>query len=107
MDPHTLNLASKGKWITCYIWLTEEYNVADINPNSVFLEFLNNEFESQCFWLTEDAQFAAAKFDRERVQAVLTVGGAELTFTGRLTDGTVFEGTDVVTVIEKGRRTAK
>ncbi|MHC4285115.1 MAG: choice-of-anchor Q domain-containing protein, partial [Planctomycetota bacterium] len=36
--PKTINLASKGKSITCYIWLPDEYDVADIEPNSVFFE---------------------------------------------------------------------
>ena len=30
--------------------------------------------------------------------------GAELTVSGELTDGTVFEGTDVIRVIDKGGR---
>jgi len=107
IDPHTLNLTSKGRWITCYIWLPEDYNVADIDPNSVVLEFFNNEFESQRFWFSEDAQIAVAKFDREQVQAILSIGEVELTIIGRLTDGTVLEGTDVVKVIDKGSRTAK
>ncbi|GAJ03155.1 unnamed protein product, partial [marine sediment metagenome] len=36
--PRTINLASKGKWITAFLWLPEDYNVADIDPNSIFLE---------------------------------------------------------------------
>ncbi|MHC4285186.1 MAG: right-handed parallel beta-helix repeat-containing protein, partial [Planctomycetota bacterium] len=36
--PRTINLASKGNRFTCYIWLPEQYNIADIDPNSVFLE---------------------------------------------------------------------
>lgn len=38
IDPDTLNLSSKGKWVTCYIWLPEDYDIADIDPNSIFLE---------------------------------------------------------------------
>jgi len=102
IDPHTLNLTSKGRWITCYIWLPKDYNVADIDPNSVVLEFFNNEFESQRFWFTEDAQIAVAKFDREQVQAILSIGEVELTIIGRLTDGTLFEATDVIRVLNKG-----
>jgi hypothetical protein len=36
--PDTLNLQSEGKWITCRIWLPEEYDVADVNSYSVLLE---------------------------------------------------------------------
>jgi hypothetical protein len=35
IQPQTLNLASGGKWVTAYIELTEGYNVAEINVNSI------------------------------------------------------------------------
>ena len=98
IEPDTLNLTSKGKWITCYIWLPEEYNVADIDPNSIFLD---DEIQPEKFWLTEDNQVAIVKFNREQVQAILDIGEVELTITGQLTDGTVFEGTDTIKVIDK------
>jgi hypothetical protein len=37
IDPDTLNLRSKGKWVTAYIELPEGYNVNDINVSSVML----------------------------------------------------------------------
>jgi probable HAF family extracellular repeat protein len=99
IEPDTLNLQSKGTWITVFIRLPEDYNVADIDPNSILLE---NEIEPERFWLTEDNQIAIAKFNREEVQNILSVGQIELTITGQLTDGTIFEGTDVIRVIDKG-----
>jgi hypothetical protein len=97
--PRTINLISKGQWIAAFIRLPEEYNVADIDPNSIFLQ---GDIEPERFWLTEDNQIAIAKFNRENVQAILSIGEVELTITGRLTDGTIFEGADVITVIDKG-----
>jgi len=44
----------------------------------------------------------AIKFSRERVEAILTVGEIELTITGQLIDGTLFEARDVIRVIDKG-----
>lgn len=99
IDPSTLNLNNKGRWITTFIRLPEEYNVADIDPNSILLEA---QIEPERFWLTEDELIAIAKFDRERVQAYLAVGEIELTITGQLTDGTAFEAKDVIKVIDKG-----
>jgi hypothetical protein len=96
--PRTINLRSKGQWIAAFIWLPEEYDVADIDPNSVLLE---REIKPEKFWLTEDNQVAIARFDREDIQAILEVGDIGLTITGRLTDGTVFEGTDTIKVIDK------
>jgi len=38
IKPDTLNLKSKGKWITCYIELPEGYNVSDIDVSTVMLD---------------------------------------------------------------------
>jgi hypothetical protein len=99
IDPHTLKLTSKGKRITAFIWLPEEHNVADIDPNSILLE---SQVKPERFWLTEDEQIAIVKFDREQVQAILAVGDIELTITGQLSDGTSFEASDVIKVIKRG-----
>ena len=98
VDPNTLNLNSTGKWITAFIRLPEEYDVAEIDPNSVLLE---GQIKPERFWLTEDNQIAIAKFDREQVQAILTVGDIKLTITGYFIDGIPFEGTDTIKVINK------
>ncbi len=96
--PQTINLASKGNWITCYIWLPDEYDVIDIEPNIIFLK---DEIQPEQFLLNEEQQLAIAKFDRDKVQAILDVGEIELTITGRLTDGTIFEASDTIKVIDK------
>jgi len=101
IDPDTLNLTSKGNWITSLIWLPEDYSVADIDPNSVFLE---DEVRADLFRVDEEEQVAIAKFSRSEVQGILNLGWVELTVSGELTDGTVFEGTDVIRVIDKGGR---
>jgi probable HAF family extracellular repeat protein/predicted outer membrane repeat protein len=95
--PRMINLASKGKWITCYIWLPEDYNVTDIDPNSVFLE---SEIQAEPLYIDEQKQVAIAKFSRSEVHAILYVGEVELTITGQLIDGTVFEGTDTIKIID-------
>ena len=100
--PRTINLASKGNWITCYIWLPKDYDVADIDPNSVFLE---SEIQAEPLWLDEQEQVAIAKFIRSEVQAILYVGEVELAITVRLMDGTVFEGTDTIRVTDKTGKT--
>ena len=43
-----------------------------------------------------------ARFSREEVQAILEAGEVELTITGQLKDETLFEGTDLITVIDRG-----
>ncbi len=97
--PRTINLASKGNWLTCYIWLPKQYDVADIDPNSIFLE---DEIQPEQFSVDEHKQVATAIFDRKKVQGILNVGDIELTITCQLTDGTYFEATDIVRVTDKG-----
>jgi hypothetical protein len=96
--PRTINLASKGNWITSYIWLPEEYDVADIEPNSIFLE---DEIKPEDFSVDQQKQVAVLRFNREDVQPILEVGDVELTITGKLTDGTSFEATDTIKVTDK------
>ncbi|MHC4281777.1 MAG: right-handed parallel beta-helix repeat-containing protein, partial [Planctomycetota bacterium] len=96
--PRTINLASRGNWITCYIWLPEQYNVADIDTNSVVLE---QHIKSEQLSVDEQNQVAIARFSREEVQSIVDVGEVELTIYAKLTDGTVFEALDVIRVIDE------
>ena len=44
------------------------------------------------------------KFDREAVAEILPVGGeVPVTITGELTNGTYFEGTDIIRVMDRGQ----
>jgi parallel beta-helix repeat protein len=95
ITPRTINLASKGNRLTCYIRLTEQYNVADIDPNSIFIE---DEIEPEQLRLAEDQQVAIARFNREEVQNILSIGRVQLRITGQLRDGTFFDGTDTIRV---------
>jgi len=99
--PRTINLASKGKWITAFLWLPEGYNVADIDPNSVILE---DEIGVESIQVYEERRIALVRFSREELRAILSVGEVELAISGQLSDGTVFEAKDVIIVINKGSR---
>ncbi len=105
IKPETLNLKSKGKWISCDIWLPEGYDVADVNSYSVFLE---DEIGAEWIWLDEEEQVVMTKFSREDLCQMLAalgeLGDVELTVSGELIDGTRFEGTDIIRVIDKGKK---
>jgi len=100
--PRTLNLSSEGKWITAFLWLPEDYEVGDIDPNSVVLE---DEIGAESCRVDEQEQVAVAKFSRSEVQSTLSglePGDVELAVSGELSDGSRFEGTDTIRVIDKG-----
>jgi hypothetical protein len=101
IEPDTLDVKSKDRWLTSYIYLPGEYNVADIDSYSVFL---NDEFEAPWIWFDEREQVAMARFNRSDVQDVLEAGEVELTVSGILSDRTRFKGTNTVTVIDIGGR---
>jgi len=104
IDPGTLNLQSEGKWITCYIELQEGYDVADINISTVMLNDLVPAESRPTGILDHDGDGILdlmVKFSRAAVQGILgTADQAELTVTGELADGTPFEGSDTIRVVQ-------
>ncbi|MHC4159054.1 MAG: hypothetical protein ACYSSO_08245 [Planctomycetota bacterium] len=108
IEPKTVNLQGKGEWLNCHIWLPEDYNVADIESNSVVLESEPNDIYAEWIWYNEKRNIVMAKFNRSEVQQMLDVEDieideAELTVSGELDNGIVFVGTDVIRVIDKGK----
>ena len=106
-NPDTLNLKSKGKWVTVYIELPGGYDVADINVSSIKL---NGNVSAEEFPIDvgdydeDEIADLMVKFDRQAVIDILPIGDAvNVTVTGKLYDGTPFEGSDVIRVIDKGK----
>ncbi|MBW8041183.1 MAG: hypothetical protein FVQ85_14430 [Planctomycetes bacterium] len=99
ITPRTINLASKGNSITCYLWLPENYDVADIDPNGVLLQ---GKIEAESVQIDQGKQVVTARFSYEQLKGILDAGDVDLTISVRLTDATVFQGTDVIKVTYKG-----
>lgn len=106
IDPDTLNLKSKGKWVTCYIELPEDYDVSDIDTSTVKLNYEDFDEISAELHPTEVGDHDTdgipdlmVKFDRQELIAILSVGEAKLTITGEV-NGSPFEGTDTINVID-------
>jgi len=103
VKPDTLNIASQGRWVNCYIWLPDEYNVVDIDPESIRLD---GQISSAGLCVDEEGQVAIAKFLRAAVQAIVEPEEVKLTVTGMLMDGiTTFQGSDALKVMaERGKK---
>lgn len=98
IKPDALNLSSQGRWINCYIWLPDRYNVADIAAGMIFLD---GKIPSAGICIDEEGQVAVAKFPRTAVQAIVEPEEVKLAVTGMLMDGTTFQGSDSLKVIGK------
>jgi len=122
IDPDSLDLRSKGKWITAYIQLPEGYNPADIDASTILLngtitpvsdpkyDFVTNSSEYLVDYNSDGILERMVKFDRATLQSWIYQSAGmrsdvPLTLTGKLTDGTPFEGTDTVFVFWQVRRT--
>ncbi len=116
LDPDTLNRASNGRWITGYIELEPGYDPATIDGASVELADVPAYMGEQG-WATPESNAEntadydgdgvverMVKFDRGTIQALPLPPEATLKVTGGLTDadGTLFEGTGVIHIIDKG-----
>lgn len=115
IDPDTLNLIDKGKWITAYIEFPEGYNVTDINVSTILLngsipidinapltigDYDNDSIPDLMvkFDRAEVISYILANIDTTKLyeERFMTV---TLTITGKLNDGTPFQGSTTIRVI--------
>ena len=98
IDPDTLDLKSRGRWITAYL-SSENASVHDIDIPSILLQ----DTLSPERWDYQD-DILMLKFNRQAVIAILDVGeSVEIKLSGKWTDGTDFEAYDHIRVISPGR----
>ncbi|MHC4594702.1 MAG: discoidin domain-containing protein, partial [Planctomycetota bacterium] len=95
----TLIVQIEGKWIAWYMWLPIEYDVADIEPDSILL---NGVIKAAWRWIDEKDQVLMARFSRSEVQDIVEPGEVGLTVSGKFTDGTKFEGSGTMIVKDTG-----
>lgn len=97
IKPDKLNLKSKGKWITAYIQLPDEFDVNDIDVDTIMLHYNIGKVHAK--WGVVQENIFMAKFDRSQVKELLPsqTGYFELSVTGEVEDKT-FEGFDIIKV---------
>jgi hypothetical protein len=108
-DPDTVGLASKGKWVTCYIELPEGYDVADILISDLVLNDAVPADTSHKGAVGDadgdGVPDLAVKFSREAVQALLAVGDDQAVWVyGELVGGTLFSASDLITVLDSSHK---
>jgi|GEM_PF-5686273 len=109
--PKTLNLRSKGKWITAHIELPEGMDPAAIDRTTLLLNGVVPAAAKPWCITDYDSDGIAdlmVKFPRVAVQATLIVGDAvPVVITGDLTDGTSFIGSTEIRAINPGKAKTK
>ena len=115
IDPDTLNLKSKGKWMTAYIELPAGYDVREIGTTKVNLVTPSGETApidpsapaTIGDYNSNGILDLMVKFDRAAVVRYLdgtrTDFEVALKITGNLMAGTRFEGIDTIRVVNKGK----
>ncbi|MBA7481686.1 hypothetical protein ES707_17160 [subsurface metagenome] len=109
VNPGTLNLRSKGRWITCYIELSEGYDVGEIDVSSILLNGTVAAEEAPVEvgdYDGDGVEDLMVKFDRGEVVEGLdwdwgVTYSDVLVITLDLNDGTDVEGSDTVKVKSK------
>ena len=96
ITPRTLNLNNEDRWMTCRIELPEGYDVADIDIGSILL---NDVVPAEPDPTGGGGKKLMVKFSRAAIQAIVSVGEADLKVTG-LVSGVFFEGWDTIRVID-------
>ena len=107
--PDTLNLKSKGNYVTCYIEINDGYDASDIDTETVVLIIGDTTIEAELS-PTEVGDYnyngvpdLMVKFDRQSIQDACASDTLEIRVNCETYDGTSLQGTDTVFVIDKGK----
>jgi parallel beta-helix repeat protein len=99
IDPDTLYLKSKGKWITAYL-TTKNAKAEDIDMSTILL----NGMLEPAFWEMQNDTTLMIKFDRiDLISMLLPTDLTEIWLSGQWNNGEYFEVSDQVRVIHPGR----
>jgi len=104
IHPRTLNLKSQGRWVTVYITFLDGCNVSDIDVSTLKL---NDTICAKTQPINVGNNTLMVKFSRATVESYIQNATTldcrftkvALTVSGKLKDGTIFAGSDYITVI--------
>lgn len=103
VTPKTLNLASNGRWVGCTILLPDDYDVGDVDTDTIALK---GEIEPVWSRIDKETKKLLVRFNRSEIQNMLkdAENPVLLSIIGALNDGTGFEGTDTIRIIPMGSK---
>ncbi len=104
-DPDTLNLKSRGQYVTVYLELPKGYEINEIDLETIRL---NNQVPAELKPIAisdydnNGIPDLMIKFNRSAVQSILELGEKiKIVISGKLNDGRPFEGSDLIRVVSK------
>ena len=98
IDPNTLNLKSKGRWITAYL-TAENASIEDIDLSSILLQ---DSLTPERYDYQDD--ILMLKFSRQEFMNTIEVGESiEVKISGKWEHGEDFEAFDTIRVIDPGK----
>lgn len=108
LKPETINLKSRGRYVTVYIELPGGYSVRDIVPESVVISGIGTDVIEPPLETVGPTNIGnrdrdryadlMVKFSRRELIRLLKVTDRSITISGELKDGTTFSGTDKIRV---------
>jgi PKD repeat protein len=105
LDPATLNLMSKGRYVTCYIELQEGFDPSEVDISTVRANGVPAAARPKTIddHDGDGVPDLMVKFRREALQGTLVVGDDMAVYvTGELFNGFLFDGCDAIRVIDEG-----
>jgi len=107
--PRTLNLKSRGKWITAIVRLPKEYNASDVDISSILING-TVPADQRHYIICKRWNLIVLKFNRTAIIELIkeSLNGTVckeksvkvlLTLTGKFLDGTPFQGKDKIRVV--------
>lgn len=108
IHPRTLNLKSKGRWITACIKLPKGYNAADVDVESIRLNGIipaesklgrkhcGSNTSSRLMVKFDRAKVISYALDNAKTEKSTTI---TLTIIGKLNDGTTFRGSTTIRIL--------
>jgi hypothetical protein len=103
IHPETLNLRSRGKWVTVYLTFPDSESTEDLEIEDIGLEI--NGVELEPVWGRVFDGVLMLKFSRSELQEAIDEPGVyEIVVSREYADGSSFEGSDTIRAISPGKK---